>query len=266
MKLKDVLSPSFKTIGRQFDLHVEVFEGRLSIWAPMWKRALSAGSTFCEALVGNQILTHDQMLHAVRHYRLGTSKSRGVIFWQIDHQDRIHDGKIMFYRTDCHRDKQHHPSWVSYHLQQRYQWPDNPPSSHCFFGLHLLKAESRDKTIVIVEAEKTAVILSEIYPQYLWMASGGLGEVQAEKFRPLRGRRIVLFPDTDPEGTAYKRWSAAVQEVHRQLWWEDCAPIYVSTLLEVNASEDQKQRKIDLADYWMENLRLFKPKPYTSIP
>lgn len=221
----------------------------------MWEKSLSTDSTFCEALVGNRILTHDQMVHAVSHYRLGASRSRGVIFWQIDHHDCIHDGKIMFYRSDCHRDKLHHPTWVTYLLQKRYQWPDHPSSTHCLFGLHLLKTEDSDKTIAIVEAEKTAVILSEIYPKYLWMATGGLGEVQVKKFQPLQGRRIILFPDTDPDGTAYQRWLAAAQEVHRQFWWEDCAPIYVSTLLEVNASEDQKQRKIDLADYYLETVK-----------
>ena len=51
----------------------------------------------------------------------------------------IHDGKIMYYRPDCHRDKLHHPTWVSALLQQRYQWVDKPKASHCLFGLHQLE-------------------------------------------------------------------------------------------------------------------------------
>ena len=223
----------------------------------MWKKSLSTDSVFCDAVVANHFLTQAQMEHAAGRYRLGASRSRGVIFWQIDQWERIHDGKIMYYQPDCHRDKNHKPTWVSYFLQQRYQWPDHPRASHCLFGLHLLRAEGNDKSIAIVESEKTALVLSEIYPQYLWLATGGLGEVQAEKFRPLQERDITLFPDTDPDGTAFKRWSNATVEVHRQLWWEDCPPLRVSRLLEDRASPDQKQRKIDLLDYYFECV---KPK------
>lgn len=220
----------------------------------MWKRALSTQSVFCEALVSNQILTQKQMAHAAQRYRLGASKCGGVIFWQIDHEAHIHDGKIMYYRPDCHRDKSHAPTWVSYLLQQRHKWPDKPPTSHCLFGLHLLKAGGVEK-IAIVEAEKTAVIMSALYPDYLWLATGGLGEVQAEKFRPLRGHKIVMFPDTDPEGLAFRRWSEAAQTVMSQLFWEDSPPIHVSNLLERHASPSQKSRKIDIADFYLESIK-----------
>ena len=109
-----------------------------------------------------------------------------------------------------------------------------------------------DDVIAIVEAEKSAFILSEIYPQYIWLASGGMGEVQPEKFRPLRGRRVVMFPDTDPEGIAFRRWSEAADEVMRSVFWEDSPPICVSPLLELHATPEQKARKIDLVDFLME--------------
>lgn len=244
---------SFRAVGESLGLKVEMFEGRLMVWAPFWRRALSTESVFCDALVACGILTQEQMEHASQRYRLGASKSRGVIFWQIDHEERIHNGKIMYYRDDCHRDKAHKPTWVSYLLQQRYRFPDNPPCSHALFGLHLLHTGSRPRCAV-VEAEKTAVILSEMYPQYLWLATGGLGETQPEKFRPLRGCEVILFPDTDPDGIAFKRWTDAAAEVNRQLWWEDCPKICVSDLLERCATPEQKRRKIDLADFYLETV------------
>lgn len=132
-------------------------------------------------------------------------------------------------------------------------------SSHCFFGLHQLtplleslRDDLLSKSIVIVEAEKTAFVLSERYPEYIWLAAGGLGEVQADKFRPLRGRRIIMMPDTDPDGTAFKRWSDAAQVVMQSVFWEDSPPIHVSAFLEQNATAEQKQRKIDILDYVME--------------
>jgi hypothetical protein len=73
--------------------------------------------------------------------------------------------------------------------------------------------------------------------------------VQAEKFRPLRGHKVILFPDTDPEGKAFKRWSDAANFVMQQPFWEDSPPIRVSPLLETHATPEQKQAKIDLIDF-----------------
>ena len=104
----------------------------------------------------------------------------------------------------------------------------------------------------MVEAEKTAFVLSERYPQYIWLAAGGLGEVQPDKFRPLRGHRVIMMPDTDPDGTAFRRWNEAAQVVMQSVFWENSPPIHVSAFLELNATSDQKRRKIDLLDYVLE--------------
>jgi hypothetical protein len=107
------------------------------------------------------------------------------------------------------------------------------------------------KTIAVVEAEKTAVIMSEVYPQYVWMAAGGLSALSAEKLRPLRDHKVVLFPDTDPDGTTYACWKAIAEEASRSF----LSPVYVSPLLERHATPEQKAAKIDIVDL------LFNPKP-----
>ena len=241
----------------------------------MWKQSLSINSQFCDAVVASGYLTFEQMVNASCRYCLGATKSRGVIFWQIDREGRIHDGKAMWYGADCHRLKSKNPTWVSALLRQRNanlrsekgtvkseNCPSplnsklstlNQTSSHCFFGLHLLaNTDFSLNKVAIVEAEKSAFILSELYPEYIWLASGGLGEVQPDKFRPLRGYRVIMFPDTDPDGIAYKRWYDAVQFVMQQPFWENSPPIYVSPLLEIHATPEQKQRKIDLVDFLFE--------------
>lgn len=296
---------AFSEIGRKLGWKVYCHDGRVVVIKSMWSQALSTESQFCKAVVAAGYLTETQMQHASRRYRLGKSIQGGVIFWQIDQEDRIHDGKVMYYKMDCHRDKSRHPNWVSSLISKRNHW-EKGQSSHCLFGLHLLYDEQYElsdydglgieawikcmktkfsavngsrfrvkgatavggyrlavsdncqfyilhsqltKSVAVVEAEKSAVILSEHFPEYLWMATGGLGEVQAEKFRPLRGRKVIFFPDTDPDGTAYRRWYEAAQEVQRQLWWEDSPPIYVSPILEERATAEQKERKIDLVDF-----------------
>ena len=237
----------------------------------LWMHCLSMDSQFCEAVVRCGYLTQEQMLHAACHYRLGASRQGGVIFWQIDQEGRVHDGKVMYYLPDCHRNKAHKPTWVSYLLRRRDPFPNAAhETSHCFFGEHLVSAtlgtdpsvqpEVADIcvspqccTVAVVEAEKTAVILSELYPQYIWLASGGLGEVQPDKFRALRGCKVILFPDTDPDGIAYSRWSNAAEEVMRSVFWEGSPPIRVSRILEDHATEEQKRRKIDLVDFITES-------------
>lgn len=243
----------------------------------MWERRLSADSTFCRALVGCGYLSEEQMQRAALRYRLGRSRDGGVIFWQIDEADCVRDGKIMYYRSDCHRDKQHHPAWVSDRLKRYYGYPGEIAISRCLFGLHLLAENSATdytdyhrevdshrnlcqsrkqcksvksvaKSVAVVEAEKTAVICSELYPQCLWLAAGGLSALSAERLLPLRDRHVILFPDTDPDGTAFARWQKVASEASRHF----LSPVYVSPLLERQATPGQKAAKIDIADFIFE--------------
>ena len=223
---------------------------------PMWQVRLSADSDFCRAMVGCGYLTREQMQRAVLRYRLGRSHDGGVIFWQIDTLGQIFDGKIMHYRPDGHRDHDRKPYWVSSALKRHYL-KDDPqlaaeiPSQHCLFGTHLLMEDVRCKMadVAVVEAEKTAVIMSAHRPDFLWLAAGGLNELTAAKLFPLRGHRIILIPDTDPEGKAYAVWYKVMKEAQRLLG----QTIHLSPLLEQKATFDQKRRKIDLVDYLEES-------------
>jgi hypothetical protein len=255
MKIKNLYISSFRQLGRELGLKVELFDSRLVVIAPLWRKALSTESPFCKALVACGYLTERQMLHAARRYRLGATLKGGVIFWQIDAEEDIYDGKVMYYREDCHRDHERHPTWVSTMLKRRYKWPDADrlTTRHCLFGLHLLsQPESNYDTslpvVCVVESEKTAVILSEHFPQYLWLATGGMRNVQPTKFHALRGRKVIMFPDTDPDGETFKAWYEAAQEIMRQPFWDSLPPITVSPILEQHATPEQKAEKIDLVD------------------
>lgn len=215
-------------------------------------RHLSCSSTFCRAVVGMGYLTQQQMVRAARRYRLGMSRDGGVIFWQIGATGRIYDGKIMYYRTDCHRDHNQSPTWAMSRLKAFYLdgYPELAAELqpvHCLFGRHLVDDHS---PVAVVEAEKTAVIMSELYPHYLWLATGGLNELTPEKLFGLKGHRIILFPDTDEHRQAYTTWYKVSREAEFMLGH----PIHLSNLLEQRATDDQKRRKIDLVDYYFEQL------------
>ena len=108
-----------------------------------------------------------------------------------------------------------------------------------------MKELKNEKIVAVVEAEKTAVILSEHYPDCMWLAAGGLNELTPAKLFPLRGSRIILFPDTDTEGKAYTTWYKVMLEAQRLLGH----PIHLSSILEQRATREQKERKIDLVEF-----------------
>ena len=252
MKIHDVLTPNFKQLRHRLG-HDRPRDSR-----PMWQQRLSSDSDFCRAAVAMGYLSEEQMQRAARRYRLGRSRDGGVIFWQIDQLEQLYDGKIMYYRPDCHRDHERHPQWVTNLLKRHYlrgydDLAASIPSIHCLFGTHLLKPETLNlkpdtMAVCVVEAEKTAVIMSEHYPDYLWLAAGGLYELTAQKLFPLKGRRIILLPDTDPDGKAYATWYHVMLEAQRLLG----QPIHLSPLLERKATAEQKQRKIDILDFVFE--------------
>ena len=57
-------------------------------------------SGFCQSLVSTGYLTTQQMAQTADRYRLGKTTDGGVVFWEMDEEHRIRDGKVMYYRND----------------------------------------------------------------------------------------------------------------------------------------------------------------------
>jgi hypothetical protein len=229
------------------------------------EKSLSTGNSFCRSLVANNIFTWEQMLHASETYRLGATNSGGTIFWQINREEQICDGKVMHYGSDCHRDKEKSPIWVSWIMKHRqHKLSLDARTEKCLFGLHLLSvdADADDVEIAVVESEKTAVICSELFtlksmkekynisdihikPNILWMATGGISNISTKLLMPLKGYKITLFPDTDTDGSAYRHWTDMAEKISREMDQK----INISNILEKYASAEQKENKIDIADW-----------------
>ena len=256
MKFSELFPHSFKSLRAQLGIgsRPAVYDPR-----PWWAQRLSSKSCFCRAVVSCGYLSHRQMVHAAWRYRLGRSKNDAVIYWQIDQLGETHDGKLMWYGPDCHRLKNRNATWVYFLIKQHYGVPqDTFESTHVFFGLHLLSASVKS-VVCIVEAEKSAIILSELYPQCIWLAAGGMDGLQVNKFLPLRHHKVILFPDTDPDRRAFKKWSDAACDVMASHFWPKENPIRVSPILELHATPSQKERKIDLVDFLFESNSASKP-------
>ena len=120
------------------------------------------------------------------------------------------------------------PKYTNYNLNQ------------CYFGEHLLKFYP-NKPIAIVEAEKTAVIASMIYTNYIWLAAGNLNGLNIEKFKVLRDRYVILYPDAG----CYEKWSKKAVQFKSETKHQ----IMVSDLVEKHATNKQTEEGYDIADY-----------------
>lgn len=222
------------------------------------QRCRSDASSFMQSVVSSGLLTSEQAQRAAERYRLGAMRNGAVIYWQIDAEGQVRDGKVMQYGPDCHRLKSVQPNWMGWLM--RYKLTDAqgqrllPPqwrAEQCLFGLHLLAQAPPDQPVCITEAEKTAVFCSErVDAACLWMASGGLAALNAQLLLPLRGRRIMLYPDTDAKGEAFRLWCDIAERARRDYHLD----VAVSDLLEREATAGQKARKVDLVEWVVEEV------------
>lgn len=107
----------------------------------------------------------------------------------------------------------------------------------CFFGEHLLAHNNQQ--VALVESEKTALIASVYFPDFIWLAVGSLSNLTLQKCRVLQDKSVTLFPDLN----AFEKWNAKAKELSA------ICEISVSDILERNATETEKQQGLDLADY-----------------
>ena len=54
-------------------------------------------------------------------------------------------------------------------------------------------------------------------PDMVWVATDALQGLTAERLAPLKGRRVVLFPD---EGKGYKLWSERIATIAREVGFD----------------------------------------------
>jgi len=173
-------------------------------------------------------------------YRVGTSARWGgsTVFWQTDETGKVRTGKIMLYNPSTGRRVKEPQACVSWaHAELRL--PDFN-LRQCLFGQHLLPLYP-DRTVFIVESEKSAVIASHYMPDVLWLATGSKnGCFHVQTVEVLRGRDVILLPDLG----ATDAWREKVP-----IFQPVCRSVAVSTMLEDMATDEQRSQGLDIVDF-----------------
>ena len=180
----------------------------------------------------------------VKEYLIGVTKSRDVIFYQIDTEGRCRTGKIMKYDQQTgHRIKDEKVGWKITWVHSVLRLSKDPPLrlpdrwelTQCLFGEHLLKRYPF-RPVALVESEKTAVICSSFWLEYIWLATGGKSQLN-DRLQVLKGRKVVAFPDVD----GFSEWKEKLFQVRG-------LDIVVSDVLEKSASSEDRTNHVDIAD------------------
>ena len=122
---------------------------------------------------------------------------------------------------------------------------------NCLFGEHLL-SKYQQNPVALVEAPKTAIYgtlyfgLPEDPENLLWLAVYNLSGLNLKRCKNLHGRKVLLFPDLSKTGKAFSDWSRKAKELQELV---PNSKFSVSDLLERNATDEQRLKGYDLADF-----------------
>ena len=224
VKLSDILTPSFKSL--RHEVSVDLVMPTMT----MVHVCRSNDFDFFHPWLESGCLTIEQMKHACECYCLGKTKSGLPIFWMIDDMNIPHDAHIP-------QDK-----WLSSLLKGREPLLSSWRVRHCLFGLHLLT----EKNVCVVESEQSAVVLSELFPESIWMAYATTAHLSPDLFAPLQNRTVTIYPRTDSMMNTYLFFHDFASLICKRY---PSITLRIDSTLENHATASQKERCIDILDF-----------------
>lgn len=200
----------------------------------------------------------------ITNYGFGTSHSRwgnACVFWFITIDARIKCGQIKLFDATGHTASYYSnkagknkkcTDWahnaIKYKLQANNrplpgwlnEYIDRGDFCTSLYGGHLINLpENINKPIALVEAPKTAIVASVYIPQYLWLATGSLGNFTEDRIKVLAGRTVHLYPDLG----AFDNWDK------RGKCYSHIADFVTIDILEKIATVEERENGFDLCDY-----------------
>lgn len=168
----------------------------------------------------NHFLQQD-VLRVVKKYHIGTTNYwyGATIFWQIDNLNKIRGGKIMQYNSITGKrikEPFNHVSWIHKQLKLNAF-----VLQQCLFGLHLINTISKSDMICIVESEKTAIIMSLLIPDFLWLATGSKTGFKEQMLDPVKKYKIIAYPDK----TEFVKWNEITFLLNKKGFQIECSKL-----------------------------------------
>jgi hypothetical protein len=195
------------------------------------------------------LFTDEEVVRLIETFKIGTSVHwpGATIFWQIDKNGKCRTGKIMLYNSQNGRriSKPYpHVDWIHSQLIKKGVLKGFN-LKQCFFGEHQLSDNHNKKPIALVESEKTAVIMTNIYPDAIWIATGGSHGAKwtnQDVSEVLKDENVIMYPDLDK----YDEWKEKYE-----LYKDQGINGQVSDLLINKATTEDIKKGYDIADYFI---------------
>ncbi len=210
---------------------------------------------------------HD-LQRVINHYYLGTIeygyRKGAITFPFIDKKGAVRAIQVKQFNKDNHTIA---TDYIHSILKKEYQkinselpkwlidYEKNESKISCLFGEHLLTKYPMNP-IALVEAPKTAVYATLYFDlpsstnDFIWLAVYNLSSLNLQKCKELKGRKIVLFPDLSENGRAFDLWSKKAVDLNKNI---PNSNFKVSNFLEEFATNEDKKRGADLADFLIKN-------------
>ena len=118
----------------------------------------------------------DKTLDLIADYNIGTAKGGGAIFWQVDRNNNVRTGKIIYYGENGKRLKDKNSWYLHNRVKPDFQL------EQVLFGIHLT---SKDKPVALIESEKSSIMMAAYYPDITFVASGGSNMLSIERLSML---------------------------------------------------------------------------------
>lgn len=142
---------------------------------------------------------------------------------------------------------------VSYASDKGYRVP--------LYGSQFIGATSPDVPVLLVEAEKTAVIASMFLQPFVVVATGGAGALTKERAQILAGRDVYVILDADDAG---RNSTDKTVETLRDV---GARPVVrVDGRLLVDYLLPDADKGFDIADYYLANAATIRPEITAEIP
>ena len=236
MKWNEVFCNTFKSLREQIGPEVRKQVDMILPSMPMVEACRADDLDDFLPFIAAGKLSVEDMHQSCDRYYLGKTKTGSPIYWMIDDLLRPLDAHIG-------------DNWISNLLKRREPLIANWQVEHCLFGLHLL-AHTGDRSVAIVESEASAMVLSALFPESIWMAYATTSHLVPDLFAPLEGRSVTIYSRTDPTLSNYLFFQELVNFTLQRYDLD----LTIDTTLEDHATDDQKDRYIDLLDFLKESL------------